>query len=140
MDILKYIRTIFETAGLLALLGGLGALLVASIGLYGVIAYELRRRKRELGVRLALGAGGRRVQRMVLLEAFKKTVPGLLLGLGTAYLIAPVFGVFLSGTNPRDPIVFGATCFGYLIVCFVATLVPAHRASALDPGEILRAE
>jgi putative ABC transport system permease protein len=80
------------------------------------------------------------VQRLVLWDAFKRAAPGLALGLGTAYLIAPLFGVLLSGTKARDPVVFGATCVGYLVVCFVATLVPARRAASLDPGEILRSD
>ena len=140
IDILKYIRTLFETAGLLALLAGLGALLVAAIGLYGIFAYDVRRRQPELGIRLALGAGGTRVQGMLLLDAAKKVAPGLGLGLGIAYLIAPLFGIFLSGTNARDPLVFGATFCGYLLVCFLATVVPARRAASLDPSEVMRSE
>ena len=139
-DILKYIRTIFETAGLLALLAGLGSLLVAAIGLYGIFAYEVRRRQPELGIRLALGAGGTRLQRMVLVGAAKKIGPGLALGLGIAYLIAPLFGVFLSGTNARDPLVFGTTCCGFLLVCFLATAIPAKKAASLDPSEVMRSE
>ncbi len=77
---------------------------------------------------------------MVLWDAFKWAAPGVVLGLGTAFAIAPLFGIFLSGTNARDPIVFGATCCGYLCVCLVSTLVPAHRAAAVDPGEVLRSE
>jgi hypothetical protein len=140
IDILRYVRRLFETAGTLALLGGLGAVLVASLGLYGVMAYEVRRRLREIGIRLALGAGRGRVQRLVLKDAIKRFAPGLGLGIVLAYLIAPLFGVFLSGTDAHDPLVFGSTCVGYILVSLAATLVPASRAASLEPSQVLRSD
>jgi len=139
-EVLAIARRFFEISGLLALLGGVAAVLVSAIGLYGVLAFEVMRRKREMGVRLALGAGTSRVIGGVLKTGLVRVAPGLALGLLLAWAAMPVFGIFLQGISPRHPGPYVAVALGYGVVALLATVLPARRASAYDPAEVLRAD
>jgi predicted permease len=124
--------------------GALGvlALLLAAVGLYGVMAYAVTRRTREIGVRMALGADHGRVVKMVLGQGLRLTMIGGLAGLGLAGLAA--FGLssagILFGISAVDPISFGATAIVLIGVASLATYIPARRAARVDPLSALRAE
>ena len=136
-DVLAFVRRIFQTVGTLSALGGLASVLVAAVGLYGILSFEVRRRTAELGIRLALGASATRILRGIMAQGFIRLLPGLVLGFTLTYLAAPYFGLFFSGVDPRDPLSFSAVVLGYLLVAMIATLAPALRAASLDPARVL---
>lgn len=124
---------------MLALFGGV-ALLLAAIGLYGVMSYSVSQRTREIGVRLALGADARGVTRMVLRQGLRLTAIGLVVGgvlsLGAGFLLRSQ----LFGLSPADPVTFGALTLLLAVVAAGATIVPARRAARVDPIIALRSE
>jgi predicted permease len=119
--------------------GGL-ALVLAAIGLYSVIAYDVAQRRRELGVRIALGARVEHLVRLVVGDGVRVALLGLLLGgclaLSAAHWIEPL----LFAQSPRDPVVFGAVTAILLAAALVASLLPALRAARVDPNGVLRGE
>jgi len=119
---------------------GLLALLVAMVGLYSVLAFNVARRTRELGVRAAMGASRVRLLSMVLRQALMVTGVGVALGLVIAALAASRVGPLLFDTSPRDPLVLGGAALVLLLVAVVAGAVPAWAASKVDPMGALRAE
>jgi ABC-type antimicrobial peptide transport system permease subunit len=119
---------------------GLAALFLASVGLYGVLAFSVSRRVREMGIRMALGANARDVIRQVLREGMLQMVVGLAIGLGLALATSRVLATFVFDVQPRDPAVF-TTIVGVIIaVGLFASYVPARRATRVDPMEALRYE
>lgn len=124
-------------AGVLGAFGGL-ALLLSGIGIYGVVAYSVARRTRELGVRLALGATPRQVIRLVVGQGVRLAAAGIaiggLLALGAGQLLRSQ----LFGLNPADPLTFGTLVILLGAVAVAASLVPARRAARVDPVEALR--
>jgi putative ABC transport system permease protein len=116
------------------------ALVLASIGIYSVLAYTVRQRVREIGIRMALGAPARGVLRLVVIEGLKPTVVGVALGLALAALLVRVMTTLLYGVSQHDPGTFSAVAAIMLAVGVVATLVPAYRATRVDPIVTLRAE
>lgn len=124
---------------LLALFGGL-AVLLAVVGLYSVVAYNVAQRTREIGVRLALGASRGQILRLVLRQGMALTVVGL--AIGAALSVAAAMGLRsqLMGITPGDPLSFGGTTLLLLCVALLACLVPALRATRLDPVKALRLE
>lgn len=139
-DTLAFVRRIYETAGTLAVLAGLSAILVTAIGLYGILSFEVQRSTREIGIRMALGAARTRVLGRVLKQGLVRVAPGLMLGLVLSYPITPIFGLFLSGMDPHDPRIFASIVIGYVTVALAATVLPARRAASLDPSCVLRNE
>jgi predicted permease len=119
---------------------GLSALVLASVGLYGVMAFSVNRRTREIGVRLAMGARGADVLRMVLREGLLQLGLGVLLGLSLALLLTRTMEVMLFGVEPFDPLVFLAVVATLLATGCLATVLPAIRASAVHPVVALRDE
>ncbi len=116
------------------------ATLLAAVGLYGVLAYTVARRSREFGLRMALGADGRRVRGMVLRQVGRMTLVGGLLGIAGAVALGRAAQSLLFGIDGRDPLVFGTAAVVLTLVTFVAGYVPAWRASRVEPMEALRAE
>ena len=116
------------------------ALAVAALGLYGVTAYAVARRTREIGVRMALGADRGRVLRDVVKGALAQTGIGLLLGLPLALLATHALASQLYGIGPRDPLVFGAVTLVLLASAALAAIVPARRAANVDPASALRTD
>ncbi len=116
------------------------ALMLASIGIYSVLAYTVRQRVREIGIRMALGAPARLVLRMVVLEGCKPTLIGIALGLVLASMLVGVLRTLLYGVNEHDPATFVAVAGLMVVVGIVATLVPAYRATRVDPVTTLRSE
>jgi putative ABC transport system permease protein len=137
---------ILETFWLMKVLGsifigfGLSALFLAAVGLYGVMANSVTQRTREMGVRRALGADGGSILTLVLKAGLWQVVPGMALGGGLAFLGSRSLAVVLFRVEPRDPATFGAVTILLLAVGLVAILVPAFRATRMDPVEALRQE
>ena len=119
---------------------GLLALGLAAVGLYGVVSYAVGQRTREIGVRVALGAGRGDVLRMVLGGAFRLGLVGVALGLGLALGAAPLLSSVLPGVSGRDPLVFGVAPALLLAVVLLASLGPARRAARVEPRVALRSE
>ena len=116
------------------------ALLVAAVGLYSVIAYNVAQRMHELGVRVALGARSPDVVRLVVGEGMRVSLLGVAIGSLAAFAAARYVGPLLFDVSPRDPLVFGAVIVVLVVVALAASLVPALRASRVDPSVALRAD
>ena len=114
------------------------ALTLASVGLYGVTAYGVRRRLREIGIRVALGGTARDVVRLIVGSAWRMIAPGLVLGIAAAWAGTRALEGVLFGTSPTDPAVFAATVVTLALVASVASYVPARRAAQVDPIAVLR--
>ena len=129
------------TASLVALCGGM-ALLLATIGVYGVIAYAVVRRSREIGIRVALGARPPDVVRLILGEGVRVIGGGVALGLVAAALTARALGSLmpLYGVGPTDPLTYATVPALLLGVALLAAMAPARRALRLDPNAVLRQE
>ncbi len=119
---------------------GLLALLLSAIGVYGVGAFAVTSRTREIGVRMAMGATRERVLRSVLGDAVRLAVPGLVVGGLLAVGTGAAMRSFLFGLSPVDPVSLGAAAGVLFLVVLVASLVPARRAARIDPMEALRSE
>ena len=122
---------------LLAIFGGL-ALALASIGVYGVMAYSVSQRTRELGIRLALGASGSDVRQMVLRQGLSLTAMGIALGVAAAVLLSGLVTDLLYGVSATDPITFVVIPMILIGVAAIAIYIPARRASRVDPVVALR--
>jgi len=116
------------------------ALVLATVGIYSVLAYTVRQRVREIGIRMALGAPTQGVLRLIVIEGLKPTLAGVVLGLALAAALVRVMTTLLYGVDQHDPRTFSAVAVIMLIVGVVATLVPAIRATRVDPIVTLRSE
>jgi putative ABC transport system permease protein len=116
----------------------LSALTLAAIGIYGVMAYAVQQRTREIGVRLALGAQPGAVRRMVVLQGMRLAVIGVVIGVGAAYALSRYMSTMLFGVTARDPYVFVGVPILLALIALVAVWVPAARASRIDPLGALR--
>jgi len=122
--------------------GGLSALgmLLASVGLYGVIAFLVNRRQREIGIRMALGAARVDVLRLVLAQGLMLAATGIAVGVVAALGATRLIAKLLYGIRPNDPVVFAASAAIVVLISLVATLIPAVRAARVDPLIALRCE
>ncbi len=116
------------------------ALLLSAIGTYGVLAYSILERRREIGIRMALGASERGVLRMVLRQGLSLAAMGLVVGLAGAAALTRLTTTLLFGVTPLDPATFTAVGVFVLAIAAVAAIVPARRATRVDPLTALRAE
>jgi putative ABC transport system permease protein len=126
-------------SSLAALFGTLAGLL-AAVGVYGVMAYNVRRTRREFGIRLALGADPTRVRRLVVLRGLRLGSFGVTVGAGGALLLTRTMSAMLRDVKTTDPAVFGLTAALLVFVALVACYLPALQASRTDPMVVLRAE
>jgi predicted permease len=124
---------------LVGILGAL-ALFLAAIGLYGVMSYAVSQSRRELGLRMALGAGASNLLRLVLSRGLALTGGGVLLGAATALLLTRLLGNLLYKVSPRDPVAFGCAFAVMAVVSVAACLLPAWRAARTDPMRALRTD
>lgn len=127
------------TLVMLAVAGGM-ALLLGLVGLYGVVSYGVSRRKREVGIRVALGARRGQIQAMFLRQGLALTVLGLIAGLGGAVAVTRLMASLLFGVSPVDPLTYVGVSVALLLAASIATYLPARRATHLDPAETLRAD
>ena len=125
-----------------AILGGFAALalVLAAVGIYGVMAYVVAQREREIALRMALGAGRSEVVTRVIAQSVRLAVPGLVLGVAGALLSARVLAGFLYEVEPLDPATLGAVPLAVSLLVAAAALVPARRAARTEPMTVLRSE
>jgi ABC-type antimicrobial peptide transport system permease subunit len=116
---------------------GLG-LLLACLGIYGVISYAVERQTQEIGIRMALGASRARVQLAVVAKTLRLALAGIAAGLAASFFVAQLVASLLFGTQPVDPLTFGAMTGLLLLVALLAGYLPALRASRIDPMVALR--
>jgi putative ABC transport system permease protein len=114
------------------------ALLLAAIGIYGLMSYTVHQRVQEIGVRVALGASRPEVLRLVVLGGMKLAVVGVAAGLAAAYGVTRVLASMLYGVKAFDPATFGTVAGVITVIAFVATLIPARRAAAIEAASALR--
>jgi ABC-type antimicrobial peptide transport system permease subunit len=116
------------------------ALVLASIGIYGVISYSVQQRTREIGIRAALGASPSRVLRMVVGDGAKLAIIGIAIGTVGALVLTQFIRAFLFGVSPWDPLTFTGIALVLATVAIIASCVPARRAMKVDPNTALRYE
>jgi predicted lysophospholipase L1 biosynthesis ABC-type transport system permease subunit len=129
-----------RVATLLLSLFALSALLLAAVGLYGVMSYQVLRRQREIGIRMAMGAEAGLLLRLVVSEGMRLSLLGVVLGLMGALALTRLMGSLLYGIAPWDPLTLVGVALLMGGVSFLATWIPARRASHTDPVRVLRSE
>jgi predicted permease len=119
---------------------GVSALLLAAIGIYGLLAYSVEQRTQEIGIRLALGADAGGVRRMVVFQGLRLAVVGIIVGLAGAFGLTRFLATLLFGVRASDPIVFVGVPIVLAMVAVLAAWIPARRASHVDPVQAMRYE
>lgn len=117
---------------------GVAAALLAVLGIYSVLANNVARRHRELGVRMAIGAQASDIVRLVLSEGVRTLLVGVAFGAGVAALVTQMLTGLLYGVAPGDPLTFAAVSVGLVVAGLIACLIPSVRASRVSPLEALR--
>jgi ABC-type antimicrobial peptide transport system permease subunit len=137
-----YERSLARTSMTLLLLGVTGtmALLLGLIGIYGVVSYAVSQRRREIGIRLALGAAPGEIRRMFVRHVLVLAGVGVAIGLGGAATLTRLMASQLFGVAPLDPATHLTVAVGLMAAAGLASYLSARRASALDPVEVLKAE
>jgi putative ABC transport system permease protein len=130
----------YRVFGTLFMVFGSAALFLAAIGLYGVMAFSVSRRRREFGVRMALGASGQAILRLVLGQGLRQLAIGIALGLGVGMLLGRGLQLVLFGVNPSDAMVYVGIVAVLGLTGIVACLVPARRATRIEPVVALRSD
>jgi predicted permease len=116
------------------------ALVLAAVGMYGVLAYSVALRRREIGIRAALGASSSRLLRAILGRGLLVTLIGLTIGIVGALALAPLLGAVLYNVQTRDPYLMGVAATILILVALLASAIPARRAAGIDPAVVLRAD
>jgi putative ABC transport system permease protein len=124
---------------LVAIFAGV-ALLLAAVGIFGVMSYSVAQRTRELGIRIALGAGRGALRRLVVGQAMALAVGGLAIGLVAALALSSALEKMLFNLTPTDPATFASVAAVLFVVALVASWLPARKAARVDPVVALRAE
>jgi hypothetical protein len=119
---------------------GVAALLLAAIGIYGLMAYSVEQRTQEIGIRLALGAAAGQVKNMVVVQGLRLALVGVAVGLAAAFGLTRFIASFLFGVGQWDPVVFAGVPIALTTVAAIAVWLPARRASRVDPNLALRCE
>jgi predicted permease len=141
MDEIVALSTARDSFNMLLLtIFGAVALLLAAIGIYGLMAYSVEQRRQEMGIRLALGADRNTIRSLVVWQGMRLAIVGAILGIGAAFGLTRLIASFLFGVKPWDPIVFCTVPVILTAVALLAVWLPATRASRLDPIQALRAE
>ena len=129
-----------DSISLLFLIFAVVALLLASVGLYSVIAHSVSRRTQEIGIRIALGATRGRILTLVSRQAIVPVGAGLAAGLALSLAVNRVLDTFIVGVSPSDPIALGGTIVILIFCAALGCLLPAHRAARIDPARAIRYE
>jgi ABC-type antimicrobial peptide transport system permease subunit len=119
---------------------GLLAVVLCAIGIYSVLAYSVKRRMREIGLRLAFGASFRDVATLVIAQGMKPTLIGSAIGLAAAVALGRVAASLIYGVSSRDPLSFACAMLVIVLISFAASLIPALRATRVDPLKVLHEE
>jgi ABC-type antimicrobial peptide transport system permease subunit len=137
-----YTMSMARTSFTLVMLGVAGgmALLLGIVGIYGVIAYSVSQRTREIGIRMALGAQRKALVGMFVRQGLWLTGVGILCGLVTAFAVMRLMASLLFKVSPVDPVTYGAVTLGVLVTAYLACYLPSRRAAGVDPVDALRAE
>jgi putative ABC transport system permease protein len=114
------------------------ALMLATVGLYAVVAQAVNQRPHELGVRVALGASSSAILRMVFAQGMRQMALGLVIGVAAAFGVTRVVGALLVGVSPTDPITFGSVALILTLAAVAGCAIPARRATRVDPAVALR--
>ncbi len=139
-DVLRFWKVPAQVAAIAgAVLGGL-ALALSAIGIYGMIAYTVKQRTREIGIRLALGARSQDVLALVIGSGVRLIVIGIVAGLAGALLMTRFLKVLLAVVDPLDPVAFAAATAFLTIIALAASYLPARRAASVDPMVALRTD
>src|SRR5690606_8628753 len=117
-----------------------GAAVLAAVGIHGVISYTVRRRTREIGLRVALGADRGRVQRMVVWRALRPVLGGMAVGLAGAALLSSLLGSLLFGVGTLDPLTYAGVAALFCVVALLASWAPAREATRVDPRVALASD
>lgn len=125
---------------LLLTIFGASALILAAIGIYGLMAYSVQQRTQEMGIRMALGADRTKIRNLVVLQGMQLAIAGVIIGVAAAFGLTRLISSFLFGVKAWDPLVFVTVPVILSIVALLAVWLPAHRASHLDPMQALRIE
>jgi predicted permease len=126
--------------GTMFMIFGFVALFLASVGLYAVMSFSVSRRTREVGIRMALGASGGDVVRMIFGQGIWQLAIGMAVGLALALGVSQLLKIILFQVEPRDPVIYGGVALTLIVVGLVACLVPAKRATLVDPLVALRSD
>jgi len=124
---------------LMSVFGG-AALLLAAIGIYGLMAYSVQQRTQEIGIRMALGAEAQHVRRMILFQGMRLAIAGVVSGIAVALGLTRVLTSFLFGVQARDPLAFTTIPVVLALVALLAVWMPSARATKVDPAVALRYE
>jgi predicted permease len=137
-----YTESMARTSFALVMLGVAGgmALLLGIVGIYGVIAYSVSQRTREIGIRMALGAQRKMLVGMFVRQGLWLTGVGIVCGLGTAFGVMRLMSSLLFNVSPVDPVTYGAVTLGVVVTAYLACYLPSRRAATVDPVDALRAE
>ena len=114
------------------------ALMLAVIGFYGLMSYSVQQRTQEIGIRIALGAVPSDVRNMVLLQGLRLAAAGVVLGVGAALLLTRVMVSLVFGIQTYDPAVFAGVALLLALIALIAALIPAHRATRVNPLDAVR--
>jgi len=139
-EVIGVMGSYYRNPALLMNVLGAISLLLAIVGLYGVLSYTVSRERRDIGIRMALGASSRRVAWEVVRRALELVLLGLAIGGSAAWLAAPVLRSFLFGVEPRDLGVWTAALLALLLIAAASSGLPARRAARLNPADALRDE
>jgi len=137
-----YRKSMARTSFTLVMLGAAGgmALLLGAVGLYGVVAYSVSQRRREIGIRVALGAQPQSVTKMFVRDGLVLTLVGVAFGLGAAFLVMRLLKSLLFNVRPVDPVTYLLVSLGLIASAALASYLPSRRAASVNPVEALRAE
>jgi ABC-type antimicrobial peptide transport system permease subunit len=116
------------------------ALLLAAVGIYGLMSYAVEQRMQEIGIRMAMGADQRKIMRLVLGQGMRLAMVGTVLGLAGAFGLTRLLSKFLFGVKPSDPLAFSIVAATLIVVTLLAAFVPTRRAMRVDPVVALRQE
>ena len=124
---------------LMAVFGG-AALLLAAIGIYGLMAYSVAQRTQEIGIRIALGAGSAAVRRMIVVQGMRLALVGVAIGIASAFGLTRFIASLLFGVKAVDPLIFASIPLLLTVVALLAVWIPARRASRVNPVTALRTQ